>query len=108
MIIGIAVFLGASYLFIMGCLYFVQFIEKIEKKVKASYGADTDRWVCPFCKGVFEKSPQMKALSRDPDATVMILASQNPRCPACHAELDGQKMLDGRYDLRRSRGGAKK
>jgi len=101
-LIALAAILVAGYFFIWGCLYLVQWIERGAEKLKAKIpGArDPNRWACPFCKAVFEKTPQMKSMSREPGATIVVLASQNPRCPGCHAELDGQKMLDGRYDLR--------
>jgi len=94
LITAFAIFLGAA---VVAGLLIQAGVIKIPKPAR---GRDRDRWVCPFCKAVFEKTPQMKSMSREPDATVVVLASQNPRCPGCHAELDGQKMLDGRYDLR--------
>ncbi|MHB2026687.1 MAG: hypothetical protein ACYCPQ_08650 [Elusimicrobiota bacterium] len=103
-IIGVAVFLAASFVFLWACVSIAQWIERLGQRMKAKIPGDPDRWVCPSCKAVFEKTPYMKSMSREPEARVIVLASQNPRCPACQAELDGQKMLDGRYDLRSSQG----
>ncbi len=57
-----------------------------------------DRWVCPSCKSIFQKTSIMMAMQRS-DATVIGMASRNPRCPACGVELDGRRFMSGGYDL---------
>lgn len=77
---------------------------KAFKELTIADRVDLSRWVCPHCDAVFRKDPVQIELAkrrrarRDP-SIVIAAASRNPSCPRCAKELDGQKFLDGSYDL---------
>lgn len=53
------------------------------------------RWSCPHCGRSFIKSDELQFLS---GASVIMVGSRDPLCPACRRPIDGSALLQGRYD----------
>ena len=58
-------------------------------------------WKCPHCGAENLKSRFWRE-AEAAEATLVIIASQNPKCPKCSVPVDGQKLLSGGYDIHHS------